>query len=42
MRFPLKHILACTVLAFGATVVAHAQPIVVKFSHVVADKTPKG
>ena len=42
MRFPLKHILACTVLAFGATVAAHAQPIVVKFSHVVADKTPKG
>lgn len=42
MRLPLKHILACAVLAFGATVAAHAQPIVVKFSHVVADKTPKG
>ena len=41
MQFPVKKILACAVLAFGASLAAHAQ-IVIKFSHVVAQDTPKG
>ena len=40
MRFPVKHILACSLLVLGAAA-AHAQ-IVIKFSHVVAQDTPKG
>ena len=40
MHFPLKKILACSALVLGAAV-AHAQ-IVIKFSHVVAQDTPKG
>ncbi|VUZ24819.1 C4-dicarboxylate-binding periplasmic protein DctP [uncultured Comamonas sp.] len=40
MQFPVKHVLACALLAFGATV-AHAQTVI-KFSHVVAHDTPKG
>lgn len=40
MQFPVKKVLACALLAFGAAV-AHAQ-IVIKFSHVVAQDTPKG
>ncbi|MFC4620927.1 TRAP transporter substrate-binding protein [Comamonas nitrativorans] len=40
MQFPVKHVLACALLAFGATV-AHAQTVI-KFSHVVAQDTPKG
>ena len=36
----LKIILASALLALGA--VAHAQPMVIKYSHVVADVTPKG
>jgi C4-dicarboxylate-binding protein DctP len=36
----LKIILASALLALGA--VAHAQPLVIKYSHVVADVTPKG
>ena len=34
MQFPVKHVLACALLAVGATV-AHAQTVI-KFSHVVA------
>ena len=41
MNFPVKHIVACAVLALGA-VGAQAQQIVIKFSHVVAQDTPKG
>ncbi len=38
----LKTLIAASVMA-GAALLAHAQtPIVIKFSHVVADKTPKG
>lgn len=41
MRFRLAHALvASTLIAFAGAV--SAQPIVVKFSHVVAEKTPKG
>ena len=40
MQFPVKHVLACALLAVGATV-AHAQTVI-KFSHVVAQDTPKG
>jgi len=40
MQFPVKHVLACALLAFGATAV-HAQTVI-KFSHVVAQDTPKG
>ena len=41
MRFRLAHALvASTLIAFAGA--ASAQPIVVKFSHVVAEKTPKG
>ncbi|MDP5022373.1 MAG: C4-dicarboxylate ABC transporter, partial [Burkholderiaceae bacterium] len=36
----LKIVLATALLAIGAA--AHAAPIVVKYSHVVADATPKG
>mgnify|MGYP002634391924 FL=1 len=36
----IKLILASTLLAFGAAV--HAAPMVIKYSHVVADMTPKG
>ncbi len=42
MAFPVKKILACAVLALGATMAAHAQQVVIKFSHVVAHDTPKG
>jgi C4-dicarboxylate-binding protein DctP len=41
MKFPVKHVVACALLAFGA-VGAQAQQIVIKFSHVVAQDTPKG
>ena len=41
MNFPVKHIVACAVLALGA-VGAQAKQIVIKFSHVVAQDTPKG
>ena len=41
MRFRLAHALvASTLVAFAAAV--SAQPIVIKYSHVVADQTPKG
>ncbi|AVP58484.1 TRAP transporter substrate-binding protein [Pulveribacter suum] len=40
MRFPVKSILAGALLAFGATF-AQAQTVI-KFSHVVAQDTPKG
>jgi C4-dicarboxylate-binding protein DctP len=41
MRFSLaKALVASTLVAFAAAV--SAQPIIVKFSHVVAEKTPKG
>lgn len=40
MRFPVKSILAGALLAFGATL-AQAQTVI-KFSHVVAQDTPKG
>ena len=40
MQFPVKHVLVCALLAVGATV-AHAQTVI-KFSHVVAQDTPKG
>lgn len=40
MQFPVKNILACALLAAGA-VAAHAQTVI-KFSHVVAQDTPKG
>ena len=33
--------LACA-LSFSIAALAHAEPIVIKFSHVVADNTPKG
>ncbi len=36
----LKLVLAAALLAIGAA--AHAAPIVIKYSHVVADATPKG
>ncbi len=41
MHFPVKKILACSLLAFGASLAAHAQTVI-KFSHVVAQDTPKG
>jgi C4-dicarboxylate-binding protein DctP len=41
MKFPVKHVVACALLALGATA-ANAQQIVIKFSHVVAQDTPKG
>ncbi len=41
MRFPMKKILACSLLALGASLSAHAQTVI-KFSHVVAQDTPKG
>ena len=41
MRFPVKKILVCGLLAFGATLAAQAQTVI-KFSHVVAQDTPKG
>ncbi|NCU66976.1 TRAP transporter substrate-binding protein [Acidovorax sp. 210-6] len=41
MQFPVKKVLVCALVAFGATV-AQAQQIVIKFSHVVAQDTPKG
>ena len=41
MPFPVKKILACGLLAFGASLAAHAQTVI-KFSHVVAHDTPKG
>ncbi|WP_323017378.1 TRAP transporter substrate-binding protein [Castellaniella sp.] len=42
IRVPvLKTLGVCLALAFSSTALAD-QPIVVKFSHVVADKTPKG
>ncbi|PWW47790.1 TRAP transporter substrate-binding protein [Melaminivora alkalimesophila] len=40
MKFPVKHVLACALLAVGAAT-AHAQTVI-KFSHVVAQDTPKG
>lgn len=40
MKFPVKQVLACALLALGAAA-ANAQ-IVIKFSHVVAQDTPKG
>ena len=40
MKFPVKHVVACALLALGAAA-ANAQ-IVIKFSHVVAQDTPKG
>ncbi|MGB6242655.1 MAG: C4-dicarboxylate ABC transporter, partial [Castellaniella sp.] len=43
IRIPaLKTLGICVALAFSASAMAADQPIVVKFSHVVADKTPKG
>lgn len=41
MSFPLKKVLVCTLLAFGASLAAQAQTVI-KFSHVVAQDTPKG
>jgi C4-dicarboxylate-binding protein DctP len=41
MQFPVKKVLVCALVAFGATV-AQAQQVVIKFSHVVAQDTPKG
>jgi C4-dicarboxylate-binding protein DctP len=41
MPFPVKKILVCGLLAFGATLAAQAQTVI-KFSHVVAQDTPKG
>jgi len=41
MQFALKKVLTCAVLAFGASLAAHAQTVI-KFSHVVAQDTPKG
>ena len=41
MRFPVKKVLVCALMAWGATA-AQAQQIVIKFSHVVAQDTPKG
>jgi C4-dicarboxylate-binding protein DctP len=41
MRFPVKKVLVCALVAIGATTV-QAQQIVIKFSHVVAQSTPKG
>ncbi len=41
MQFPVKKVLACALIALGASL-AHAQQIVIKFSHVVAQDTPKG
>lgn len=41
MPFPVKKILACALLAFGASLAAQAQTVI-KFSHVVAQDTPKG
>ncbi|MGQ0708898.1 MAG: DctP family TRAP transporter solute-binding subunit [Rhodoferax sp.] len=41
MQFPVKKVLACALIALGASM-AHAQQIVIKFSHVVAQDTPKG
>lgn len=40
MKFPIKHVLACALLAFGAA--AASAQTVIKFSHVVAQDTPKG
>ena len=40
MKFPVKHVVACALLALCATA-THAQTII-KFSHVVAQDTPKG
>ncbi|SDM22030.1 C4-dicarboxylate-binding protein DctP [Oryzisolibacter propanilivorax] len=40
MRFPVKHVLACALLAVGASA-SYAQTVI-KFSHVVAQDTPKG
>ena len=40
MQFPVKKILACALLAVGASL-AQAQTVI-KFSHVVAQDTPKG
>ena len=40
MKFTLKLLAASTLLAFGLG--AQAAPIVIKYSHVVADVTPKG
>lgn len=41
MQFALKKVLTCALLAFGASLAAHAQTVI-KFSHVVAQDTPKG
>jgi C4-dicarboxylate-binding protein DctP len=41
MQFPMKKVLVCALVAFGATV-AQALQVVIKFSHVVAQDTPKG
>lgn len=40
MKLQLKLITACTLLALGLG--AHAAPLIIKYSHVVADVTPKG
>ncbi|AVO41046.1 TRAP transporter substrate-binding protein [Simplicispira suum] len=40
MKFTLKLLAASALLSLGFT--AHAAPIVIKYSHVVADVTPKG
>ncbi|TXH90573.1 MAG: DctP family TRAP transporter solute-binding subunit [Rhodoferax sp.] len=40
MKFPVKHVVACALLALGAAA-ANAQTVI-KFSHVVAQDTPKG
>ena len=40
MKFPVKHVLACALLTLGVAA-THAQTII-KFSHVVAQDTPKG
>ena len=40
MQFTVKLLAASVALAFGMA--AHAAPIVIKYSHVVADVTPKG
>ncbi len=40
-RIALAFAVACTALAFAASS-ASAQPLVIKFSHVVANETPKG
>jgi C4-dicarboxylate-binding protein DctP len=40
MKFPVQHVLACALLALGAA--AASAQTVIKFSHVVAQDTPKG